>query len=164
MSPKWYPVYKVKYNIALPDPDMPPGRLHHAVFVEKHSDGSGYLYHVTDQWDSVLRSLPTPPQQKASNPSKQGRVEPFKEKIGRHEFVFYEPGEERQPLWKCTEWVEDYAIPALHQNGLIQAQGESSLTQDSSSTAEVEWVWDEHAQLYRYWDETVSEWKWQGSE
>ncbi|POR31936.1 Uncharacterized protein TPAR_07841 [Tolypocladium paradoxum] len=59
-----------------------------------------------EQWNSVLSSLPTPPQQKASNPKKHGRVEPFKEKISEYQYVFYEPGEDRQPLWKCTEWVE----------------------------------------------------------
>ncbi|EWG55134.1 hypothetical protein FVEG_17461 [Fusarium verticillioides 7600] len=71
------------------------------------------------KWNALLASLPTPPQQKASNPSNHGRVEPFKEKIGDFEYVFYTDGEERKPLWKCTEWVEWYAIPALHENGLI---------------------------------------------
>jgi hypothetical protein len=47
MSPTWYPVYKVKYTIALRDPDMPPGRFHHAIFVENKNDGSGTIYHVT---------------------------------------------------------------------------------------------------------------------
>jgi hypothetical protein len=160
MSPTWYPVHKVKYTLALGDPDMPPGRFHHAIFVEDKKDGSGTIYHVTGditsrhgmsyqskktkdpeesrtfhsrellgytrsddhpaRWDSVLSTLPTPPQQKASNPKKQGRVEPFKQKLGDYEYIFYSPGEERQPLWKCTEWVEWYAIPALWEQGLIQ--------------------------------------------
>ncbi|KAG4262388.1 hypothetical protein FPRO04_13371 [Fusarium proliferatum] len=156
-----YPVYKVKSHMALPDPHMPPGRFHHAIFVEINKDGSGMLYHVTgdvtsadgmsyesrespdpaqlegfhckellgytssdvhpEQWSSVLASLPTPPQQKASNPRRQGRVEPFKDKIGNYEYVFYADGEERQPLWKCTEWVEWHAIPALHEHRLLQS-------------------------------------------
>jgi hypothetical protein len=162
MTPNWYPVYKVQYKIALPDPHMPPGRLHHAIFVQTNKDGSGTLYHVIGditstrgmtyqskktrdpatsesfrsrkiigytcsdthpgQWTSVLSSLPTPPQQKASNPSNGGRVEPFKEKVSDYTYVFYKPGEEREPLWKCTEWVEWYAIPALEEHGLVQAQ------------------------------------------
>ncbi|KAG5754069.1 hypothetical protein H9Q69_010129 [Fusarium xylarioides] len=160
MAPEWYPVYKVKYNISFPDPHMPAGRLHHAIFVQTKKDRSGTLYHVTGditsrggmtyeskktrnppqsqtfhswellgythsdihpaQWNAVLASLPTPPQQKASNPKKQGQVEPFKEKLGDYQFIFYAPGEEQQPLWKCTEWVEWYAIPALWEHGLIQ--------------------------------------------
>lgn len=162
MSPQWYAVYKVKYRIALPDPHMPPGRFHHAIFVEKKKDGSGTLHHVVgditsrggmnyqakktenpqtsrsfhsseligytssswypEQWESVLRSLPTPPQQKAPNPKKGGRPEPFKEYLGHHQYVFYKEGEEMHPLWKCTEWVEWYAIPALMEGGLILEQ------------------------------------------
>ncbi|KAI1027719.1 hypothetical protein LB504_011742 [Fusarium proliferatum] len=156
-----YPVYKVKSHMVLPDPHMPPGRFHHALFVETSKNGSGTLYHVTgdvtsangmtyesrespdpaqlegfhckeslgytssdahpEQWNALLASLPTPPQQKASNPRKQGRVEPFKEKIRDYEYVFYTDGEERKPLWKCTEWVEWYAIPALHEHRLLQS-------------------------------------------
>jgi hypothetical protein len=160
MSSTQYAVYKVKSKMALPDPDMPPGRFHHAIFVEHENDGSGTTYHVvgdvtsrqgmsyeskrtedpgdletfhskeligyTDsihQWDSVLSALPTPPQQKASNPKKQGKVEPFKQQISDYEYVFYSAGEERKRLWKCTEWVEWYAIPALWQRGLLQLGG-----------------------------------------
>ncbi|KAF5240673.1 hypothetical protein FAUST_4199 [Fusarium austroamericanum] len=163
MPSEWYPVFKVKNKMALPDPDMPPGRFHHAIFVEQEDDGSGTVYHVVGDvtsrqgmgyeskkaenpeeletfhsrellgythssqhpgiWDSVLSALPTPPQQKASNPKKQGKVEPFKEKVGDYEYVFYGPDEERKPLWKCTEWVERYAIPVLWQRGLLQQGG-----------------------------------------
>ncbi|KAI1827504.1 hypothetical protein F4861DRAFT_536071 [Xylaria intraflava] len=159
-APKWHPVYKVKSTLALPDPHMPPGRLHHAIHVQTKQDGAGTLYNVVgdvtstggmtyeseetgdpttletfhsrellgythsdthpDQWNEVLSSLPTPPQQKAPNPKNQGQVEPFKEKISDYQYVFYQPGEERKPLWKCTEWVERHAIPALLGNGLIQ--------------------------------------------
>ncbi|KAF5658267.1 hypothetical protein FDENT_14111 [Fusarium denticulatum] len=161
MTPDYYPVYKVKSHMALPDPHMAPGRFHHAIFVETSKDGSGTLYHVTGdvtsakgmsyesrnspdpaqlegfhskellgytgfdvhprQWNALLASLPTPPQQKASNPWKQGRVEPFKEQIGDYEYQFYSDGEERKPLWKCTEWVEWHAIPALWKHGLIRS-------------------------------------------
>lgn len=82
------------------------------------------------QWNSVLSALPTPPQQKASNPQKHGRVEPFKEKISDYQYVFYEPEDERRPLWKCTEWTELYAIPTLREYGLIR----DKIPDDSSST------------------------------
>ncbi|KAJ6443704.1 trehalose synthase (Ccg-9) [Purpureocillium lavendulum] len=200
MARKWYPVHKVRYNIALPDPDMPPGRLHHAILVQTKENGSGTLYHVIGDitsrdgmtyeskktenpagsrsfhsqellgythsdahpglWNAVLSSLPTPPQQKVSNPKKHGRVEPFKEKLGKYQYIFYEPGEDRQALWKCTEWVEWYAIPALWQNDLIQ--GEIPSTEGQSST--LEWVWDEEVGLYRYLDETANVWVWQERE
>ena len=126
----------------------------------------GYTYFNTHpgQWNSVLSSQPTPPQQKASNPKKHGQVEPFKEKISDHQYVFYEPEDERRPLWKCTEWVEWYAIPALQAYGLIQAQVPDDSIQGQSSSSASEWVWDEAAQLYRYWDATANEWIWQGQE
>lgn len=99
-------MYKVKYRLAFKDPFMPPGRLHHAIFVQtKTPSCSGYVHHVigditsrdgmkykkgknpkesgsfhsmkllgytlsdnhpTD-WKNSLGSLPTPPQQRASN-------------------------------------------------------------------------------------------------
>ncbi|KAJ4004039.1 hypothetical protein NW752_010880 [Fusarium irregulare] len=89
----------------------------------------GYTNSI-NQWDSVLSALSTPPQQKASNPKKQGKVEPFKDKIGDYEYVFYSPGEERKPLWKCTEWVEWYAIPTLWQHGLFQHECVRVMTTD----------------------------------
>ncbi|KAM0281395.1 hypothetical protein ACHAQK_003762 [Fusarium lateritium] len=186
MASTWYPVHKVKSRMALPDPHMPPGRLHHAILVQTNKDSSGVLYHVVGdvtsrqgmtyesrktenpadeqsfhsqellgythsdhhpgQWNSILGSLPTPPQQKASNPKKHGRVEPFKEKISDYQYVFYEPGDVRHPLWKCTEWVEWHAIPTLREHGLIQDQipGDSSSTQDQPSKSAAEWIWDEN--------------------
>lgn len=162
MPPTWYPVFKVKNTIGLSDPHMPPGRFHHALFVENRKNGDGTVYHVIgdittrqgmsyeskkaqdpeesrtfyskellgytyseDQpaaWDSVLSVLPTPPQQKVGNPTNKGIVEPFKEKVGEFEYTFYSPGEEQRPLWKCTEWIEWYAIPALLEHNLIQQE------------------------------------------
>ncbi|KAH7169300.1 hypothetical protein DER46DRAFT_624520 [Fusarium sp. MPI-SDFR-AT-0072] len=131
MASDRYPVYKVKSHMALPDPHMPPGRFHHAIFVETNEDGSGTLYHVTGDVTSAngmsyesfhCKELLgyTGSDQKASNPKNQGRVKPFKEKVGDYEYVFYTDVEERKPLWKCTEWVERHAIPALCEHGLIQ--------------------------------------------
>ncbi|KAJ5934437.1 hypothetical protein N7466_003984 [Penicillium verhagenii] len=69
-------------------------------------------------WDRVLRRIPTPPQQKAFN-IKTMKTEPFKTQAP---LTFYEPGEPRRPLVKCTEWILDRAIPALRANGLIIEQ------------------------------------------
>ncbi|KAL4862352.1 hypothetical protein BDV12DRAFT_178954 [Aspergillus spectabilis] len=66
-------------------------------------------------WERLLSSLPTPPQQKAFN-IKTMRTEPFKTKSP---LAFYEPGETRKPLMKCTEWVLERALPALRDSGLL---------------------------------------------
>ncbi|KAE8322479.1 hypothetical protein BDV39DRAFT_218543 [Aspergillus sergii] len=68
-----------------------------------------------DEWQRVLDSVPTPPQQKAFN-MKTMKTEPFKTK---DPLTFYQPGEPRRPLNKCTEWTIERAIPALKANGLI---------------------------------------------
>ncbi|KAL5337400.1 hypothetical protein BJX70DRAFT_245621 [Aspergillus crustosus] len=67
------------------------------------------------EWENLLGSLPTPPQQKAFN-VKTMRTEPFKT---RDPLMFYEAREERKPLVKCTEWVVERAIPALRNGGLL---------------------------------------------
>ncbi|KAI2896001.1 hypothetical protein CBS63078_8340 [Aspergillus niger] len=68
-----------------------------------------------DDWVKVLRSVPAPPQQKAFN-IKTMKTEPFK---SQSPLTFYEPGEPRRPLVKCTEWTLERALPALKTNGLI---------------------------------------------
>ncbi len=140
-KPEHYGVYKLKFNIAFPDPDMPQPRYHHIIFVETGADGSGIKFHVTgditsgmkyeskpyhnprnsntpytseflgytscgtvpDQWDALLGQLPPPPRQNAFN-MKTMKTEPFK---SDNPSTFYEPGEARQPLRKCTEWTEE---------------------------------------------------------
>jgi hypothetical protein len=62
-----------------------------------------------ESWDQRLRLLPTPPQQKAFN-VRTMKTEPFKSK---DTLTFYEDGEQRLPLIKCTEWVEREALPAI---------------------------------------------------
>lgn len=69
-------------------------------------------------WERVLRSVPAPPQQKAFN-IKTMKTEPFKTQAP---LTFYEPGEPRRPLVKCTEWTLERALPALRENGLIIQQ------------------------------------------
>lgn len=67
-------------------------------------------------WRRILNQLPAPPQQKAFN-MKTRQTEPFKT---LNPLVFYESGEERKPLVKCTEWTLDTAVPALKSAGLIR--------------------------------------------
>jgi len=68
-----------------------------------------------EAWRALLESVPAPHQQKAFNIATM-RTEPFKTLVP---LTFYEPGEEKKPLVKCTEWTLDRAIPALKDAGLI---------------------------------------------
>jgi hypothetical protein len=64
--------------------------------------------------DEVCRALQPPGRQKAFN-IQTGRTEPIKP-----DGTFYEPGEQRRPLFKCTEWIEQLAIPALRTAGAFE--------------------------------------------
>lgn len=66
-------------------------------------------------WDRVLRGLPTPPKQKEFN------IKTLKTELVKFwdPPTFYAPEEERHVPWKCTEWTNKYAIPALYESGLI---------------------------------------------
>lgn len=149
-----YPVYKIRYNLAVQDPDTIGTRYHTVIFVQTEADGSGDKHHVTGDitntngmtyecktergdpsdglhskellgytntthypqaWKTLLSNVAPPPRQKAFNP-KSMRTEPFKT---LDPLTFYEPGEARRPLIKCTEWMEDRALPALWHAGLI---------------------------------------------
>ncbi|KAJ0413107.1 hypothetical protein BJY00DRAFT_322506 [Aspergillus carlsbadensis] len=66
-------------------------------------------------WEDVLRGIPPPPQQKAFN-VRTMRTEPFK---SREPLIFYEGGDERRALVKCTEWTLERAVPSLREGGLI---------------------------------------------
>ncbi|EEP80635.1 predicted protein [Uncinocarpus reesii 1704] len=67
-------------------------------------------------FDDVLKQIPPPHRQKAFN-ARTMRTEPFKTE---NPLTFYEPGEERRPLFKCTEWTLERAIPALRAAGVIK--------------------------------------------
>lgn len=69
-------------------------------------------------WNEALGSLPPPPQQKDFNIHTM-KTEPFKT---RHPLTFYEPGEPRKRLVKCTEWTMESAIPTLVERGLLIRQ------------------------------------------
>ena len=70
--------------------------------------------------DAVLRAQPAPPRQKAFN-VKTMRTEPVKA-----DGTFYVSNEARPQLFKCTEWIEQRAIPSLRQAGVLEATRTSS--------------------------------------
>jgi hypothetical protein len=80
-------------------------------------DFLGYTNAATypHDWDRLLRTVPPPEKQKAFNIARM-RTEQVKT---WHPLEFYNAGEVRRPLIKCTEWAEQRAIPALTQAGLI---------------------------------------------
>ena len=69
-----------------------------------------------DHLPEVGCTLPPPPRQKAFN-VKTMKTEPIKL---WHPLTFYDSGEARAPLKKCTEWVEQDAIPALLEHGILE--------------------------------------------
>ena len=50
-----YNVYKIKYTISIPDPDMPSPRYHNVIFVQTQADGGGMIHHVTGDITSGMR-------------------------------------------------------------------------------------------------------------
>ncbi|CAG7987176.1 unnamed protein product [Penicillium olsonii] len=72
--------------------------------------------HYPRNWDDILKSLPAPPKQKAFNVNTM-RTEPVK---CWEPLAFYEAGEARRPLVKCTEWIDRHAVPTLTNAGLIE--------------------------------------------
>lgn len=63
---------------------------------------------------AILRALPRPTKQQGINFWEANPV------TGRHDIIWtkedgepYRPGEERRPIFKCNEWTNQYAIPAL---------------------------------------------------
>ena len=84
--------------------------------------------------DTVLRSLPPPPKQRAFNVQSM-RMEQIKEDGG-----FYGEGEERPPFKKCTEWTELEAIPKLRAEKLIRGDLEqASLSEQFEGTGRKSW-------------------------
>ncbi|CZT52776.1 uncharacterized protein RSE6_14145 [Rhynchosporium secalis] len=132
-----YNVFKIRYTLAMSDPDMPGPRYHNVIFVETQKDGSGIVPHVTGDITSGMvyatkqvrskdddrrrRILsmpksfsPPPPKQKHFN-TRTMRTEQMKP-----DGSFYESGEPRPPMIKCTEWTEEQAIPALYNSGILR--------------------------------------------
>lgn len=130
-----------------------------------YTDASTY----PQSWQTLLARVPAPHQQKAFN-TKTMRTEPFK---SLNPLTFYEPGEARPPLIKCTEWTEQRAIPSLQAAGLIKSQADPTAATSSARTqapttqttaaqaaSTPGWVWDETYQRYRFWDGRTQQWVW----
>lgn len=71
-------------------------------------------------WNDVLKLLPAPPKQKAFN-CETMKTEPVR---SWDPLTFYGPQEPRRPLIKCTEWIENQAVPMLINAGFIQQRYE----------------------------------------
>jgi hypothetical protein len=85
-------------------------------FYSKELIGHTRALNYPKNWNDILKSIPAPPKQKAFNKVTM-RTEPVKT---WDPLTFYEAGEPRRPLIKCTEWIEDQAIPILINAGLDQ--------------------------------------------
>lgn len=83
------------------------------IFVQK--DFIGVIESATypKKIHAVLEVLPPPPKQKKFN-IKTMRTEQMKA-----DGSFYEPAEARSPMFKCTEWTVEQAIPALYASGIL---------------------------------------------
>lgn len=153
-------LYKLRFRLSIPDPDMPQPRYHTTLFIQTPLDAlneTGTTHHVTgdlvmgmvyqkrfetsppqddemffskellgyikdkvngmaemvDAIEEILKGLEPPGKQKRYNHA-TGRTEQFKPGGG-----FYEVGEERPAMWKCTEWIELKAIPALRESDIL---------------------------------------------
>ncbi|CAG8960265.1 hypothetical protein HYFRA_00012785 [Hymenoscyphus fraxineus] len=151
-------IYKIRFRLSIPDPEMPQPRYHTTLFIQTPLDtlnGTGTTHHVTGDLvtgmvyqkrfetsapdndemffskellgyikddvdeegiEEVLKTLEPPGKQKRYN-HKTGRTEQFKPEGG-----FYEVGEGRPAMRKCTEWIEEQAIPALRESGVLIAE------------------------------------------
>ena len=79
--------------------------------------------------DDLLQNLPAPPRQKRFSPLTM-RYERC-----RPDGSWYAEHEQPPPLWKCTEWVEEKAIPALRRSGLLHSGGTFDAVLSSPSAA-----------------------------
>lgn len=101
-------------------PNFTPGasaRLHRMTqirWVRKEDYDSG-------KFSTVLRALLTPTKQQGIDFWERNPV------TGRHDIIWtkengerYAPGEERRPTFKCNEWVNEHAIPALRNTQVVR--------------------------------------------
>ncbi|KAK6499411.1 hypothetical protein TWF506_004038 [Arthrobotrys conoides] len=93
------------------DPELDP------MFFAKHFLGFLKPQDYPDRVNEVLEVLPPPGRQKSFNRERM-RTEQHKSPG-----VFFEEGEERPRLVKCTEWIMEQAIPALVEAGVLIKEG-----------------------------------------
>ncbi|KFY42649.1 hypothetical protein V494_02309 [Pseudogymnoascus sp. VKM F-4513 (FW-928)] len=84
------------------------------IFVQKHFIGTVESAIYPEKIHAVLERLPPPPKQKKFN-IKTLRTEQMKP-----DGSFYDPGEAKPRMIKCTEWTIEQAIPALYASGVLQ--------------------------------------------
>ncbi|KAL8343180.1 hypothetical protein RB601_004496 [Gaeumannomyces tritici] len=92
-TPQYFPVYLVKFNVAMQDPDIPGPRYHHVVFVETRTDGSGIKFHVVG--DITRRAGMTYESKMFRNPESSLA---FRSK----ELLGYTPAENVQSRWDAV--------------------------------------------------------------
>jgi hypothetical protein len=63
------------------------------------------------KFEKTLREVPAPPVQR------KFRVGTMKVEQIKSDGTFYKEGEARDRMWKCTEWIEEFAIPKLRSVG-----------------------------------------------
>lgn len=88
------------------------------IFVQKDFIGTVESATYPAKIHAVLEALPPPPKQKRFN-IKTMRTEQMKP-----DGSFYEPGEERPRMVKCTEWTVEQAIPALYASGILRREAD----------------------------------------
>lgn len=86
------------------------------IFVRKEFIGTVESTTYPKKINEVLEALPPPPKQKKFN-IKTMRTEQMKA-----DGSFYEPGESRPRMVKCTEWTVEQAIPALYASGVLRKE------------------------------------------
>lgn len=53
--PNQYPVFINRFNLSIPDPDLPTPRYHTTLFVQTHPNGHGHTHQVTGDITSSVR-------------------------------------------------------------------------------------------------------------
>ncbi|KAF7899456.1 hypothetical protein EAF00_003792 [Botryotinia globosa] len=122
-----YKVYKIQWHLAMKDPLMPQAiRYHTNIFIETSQDGSGTIYEVNGDIFSAsgmsyLKFPSPPPDSFESFYQKTLLGELAVSDLDEHEDgTPYKDDEEVPKFWKCTEWTNEKAIPALWAKGLIK--------------------------------------------
>ena len=69
---------------------------------------------------------------------------------------FYQPGEPRAPLVKCTEWTENQAIPSLRHARVLGAAISIASASHESRTGSPGWIWVSRMSALRT---TTHEWR-----
>ncbi|OBT57041.1 hypothetical protein VE04_02615 [Pseudogymnoascus sp. 24MN13] len=86
------------------------------IFVRKELIGTAESATYPEKINAVMEALPPPPKQKKFN------IKTMKTEQMKADGSFYEPGESRPRMVKCTEWTVKQAIPALYASGVLRKE------------------------------------------